>query len=222
MARTAVPSERFLRFVKGRQRLLLSIAAGAMAFIALPAEMRLNTQLLISWDVVAILYVGTTFRMIWVSNVDTCRHHAKFNDEGGGIILLIVVTSASASFAAIFLELATVKSQGKGMVECLAVAGVTVTLSWIFTHLTFALHYASVYYKPDDDGPGGLRFPGGRMPDYSDFLYYSFVIGCATQTADVVTSSRSMRIISLSQGVVAFIFNSAIVALMINVGSGLA
>ncbi len=108
------------------------------------------------------------------------------------------------------------------MVECLAVAGVTVTLSWIFTHLTFALHYASVYYKPDDDGPGGLRFPGGRMPDYSDFLYYSFVIGCATQTADVVTSSRSMRVISLSQGVVAFIFNSAIVALMINVGSGLA
>ncbi|WP_425067454.1 DUF1345 domain-containing protein [Reyranella sp.] len=104
MARTAVPSERFLRFVKGRQRLLLSIAAGAIAFMALPAEMRLNTQLLISWDVLAILYVGTTFRMIWVSNVDICRRHAKFNDEGGGIILMIVVISASASFAAGHLE----------------------------------------------------------------------------------------------------------------------
>lgn len=222
MAKDAVPSKRFLRFVQGRQRLLLSLAAGGILLAILPATMRLNTRLLIAWDVVALLYVATTLRMIWSSNVDTCRRHAKYYDEGGSVILLIVVISASASFAAIFLELSVVKSQNSGMIECLVVTGVTVTLSWTFTHLAFALHYAGFYYKPDDDGPGGLRFPGDREPDYGDFLYYSFVIGCATQTADVMTCSKSMRLISLAHGIVAFVFNSAIVALMINVGSSLA
>ena len=80
----------------------------------------------------------------------------------------------------------------------------------------------SHYYRPDKDGvPGGLDFPGDEPPDYRDFLYYSFVIGCAAQTADVATTSRDMRMVSLIHGVVAFAFNTAILALMINVGASL-
>lgn len=191
-------------------------------FAVIPETMRLNTRILIAWDVIASLYIAATIKMIWSSNVDTCRYHAKYYDEGAGIILLIAVFSASSSFAAIFWELSVVKSQNAGMLECLVLTGITVTLSWAFTHLAFALHYAGLYYKPDDDGPGGLIFPGKREPNYNDFLYYSFVIGCATQTADVGTATRSMRLVSLAHGIVAFVFNSAIVALMINVGSSLA
>ncbi len=97
----------------------------------------------------------------------------------------------------------------------------TVSLSWAFTHIVFTLHYANVYYKPDDDGPGGLAFPGHRAPDYRDFLYYSFVIGCASQTGDVATVSPAMRRITLVHGVIAFAFNTAILALTINVGASL-
>jgi len=68
---------------------------------------------------------------------------------------------------------------------------------------------------------GGLEFPGKRPPDYRDFLYYSFVIGCATQTADVNTVSPAMRRATLVHGVIAFAFNTAILALMINVGASL-
>ena len=212
---------RLYRFVIGRRRLLSSIAVGLVLLTLLPDRMREATRLLVAWDVTTLLYVVLTFNMIARSTVETCRARAAQYDEGEQLILLIVVVSAAASFGAIFAELATVKSNGEGYIECLVVAGVTVALSWTFTHLVFTLHYAHVYYKPDDDGPGGLRFPGDCEPDYRDFVYYSFVIGCATQTADVATVSRSMRRLSLVHGIVAFAFNSTILALMINVGSSL-
>ena len=212
---------RLYRFVIGRRRLLSSIAVGLVLLTLLPGWMREATRLLVAWDVATLLYVGLTFWMIVRSTVETCRARAAQYDEGEQLILLIVVVSAAASFGAIFAELATVKSNGEGYVECLVVSGVTVALSWTFTHLVFTLHYAHVYYKPDDDGSGGLRFPGEREPVYRDFVYYSFVIGCAAQTADVATVSRSMRRLSLVHGIVAFAFNSTILALMINVGSSL-
>jgi uncharacterized membrane protein len=54
-----------------------------------------------------------------------------------------------------------------------------------------------------------------------DFLYYSFVIGCASQTADVETTSGPMRVITLIHGVISFVFNTTILALTINIASGL-
>jgi uncharacterized membrane protein len=95
-------------------------------------------------------------------------------------------------------------------------------LSWTFTHMIFTLHYANLYYKPGKkDHPGGLEFPGKRDPDYGDFAYYAFVIGCASQTGDVNTVSKPMRRMTLIHGVVSFVFNTALVALMVNVGAGL-
>ena len=212
---------RFFRFVVGRRRLLTSMAAGLVLLACLPASMREVTRLLVSWDFATILYIAATLLMISRSTVASCRERAALYDEGEQFILLVVVIRVAASFAAIFTELATARSNRDGMVECLAIAGITVAASWTFTHLVFTLHYANVYYKPDDDGPGGLKFPGDREPDYHDFLYYSFVIGCAAQTGDVATTTRAMRMLSLAQGIVAFTFNTAILALTINVGASL-
>jgi hypothetical protein len=67
----------------------------------------------------------------------------------------------------------------------------------------------------------GLQFPGDREPGYGDFLYYSLVIGCACATADVETASRVMRLTTMVHCVVAFFFNTIILALTINIGAGL-
>jgi uncharacterized membrane protein len=102
------------------------------------------------------------------------------------------------------------------------VTAATVVLSWTFTHIVFTLHYANIYYRPNEEGTaGGLEFPGKRAPDYRDFVYYAFVIGCAAQTGDVNTTSIAMRRVSLIHGIVAFGFNTAILALTINVGASL-
>ena len=212
---------RIYRFVTGRRRLLLSCAAGLVLYAFLPTQMRLPTRLILAWDFTAVIYIAATLWMFVHSTVDLCRSRAALYDEGDWIILLLVIASAGASFVAIFAELPVLKQPEKSVSLALFITGVTVALSWTFTHTVFTLHYANVYYRDDDDGPGGLDFPGDREPDYRDFLYYSFVIGCAAQTGDVATTSVGMRYLSLVHGIVAFTFNTAILALTINVGASL-
>ena len=97
----------------------------------------------------------------------------------------------------------------------------TVVLSWAFIHTVFAFHYAHAYYG--DDGSGAcLDFPGDDKPLYWDFLYFSFVIGMTAQVADVATTSTSMRKLVMAHGVVAFFFNTAILALGVNLAAALA
>ena len=185
--------------------------------------MRLPTRLILAWDLTALLYIAATLWMFVHSTVDTCRSHAALYDEGDWIILLLVIASAGASFAAIFAELPVLKSPRQFGVR---MRSSSPARRWRCPGrsptLVFTLHYANVYYRPDDDGPGGLEFPGDREPDYRDFLYYSFVIGCAAQTGDVAHDvSSAMRYLSLVHGIVAFTFNTAILALTINVGASL-
>ena len=221
MTESTVPSSAFRRFIHARTRLLLAFAAGLILFVLLPQDMRFATRSLLAWDLMALAYIMMTLIMIARSTVDTCYARAAYYDEGDWIILLVIVVSASASFATIFSELAVLKTPHASLWPALVLTGATVALSWTFTHLVFTLHYANIYYRPDDDGPGGLEFPGDRPPDYSDFLYYAFVIGCAAQTGDVGTVSPAMRRVTLVHGIVSFVFNTAILALTINVGASL-
>ncbi|MGO9133002.1 MAG: DUF1345 domain-containing protein [Methylovirgula sp.] len=104
----------------------------------------------------------------------------------------------------------------------------TIVSAWALIHVMFALHYAHEFVleraargaKPAK-GRGGLIFPGTETPDYVDFVYFSYIIGVACQTADVEISSAEMRRIALLHGVLAFFFNSAVLALTINIAAGL-
>jgi uncharacterized membrane protein len=58
-----------------------------------------------------------------------------------------------------------------------------------------------------------LICPGTDKPDYYDFLYFSYVIGVACQTADVAISSAPMRRAAVIHDVLTFFFNSAVLAL---------
>ncbi len=222
MAKAHPHSSRVVRFLVARRRLLASIGAGLALLAVLPDSLRLATRLLLAWDLTSAIYVGFAFLMIARSTVETCRRRAALYDEADWVILLMVVASALAAFIAIFTELAAIRSSNGPLLLGLVMTGVTVVLSWAFTHMIFTLHYANLFYRTDVDGAAnGLEFPGGRQPDYHDFLYYAFVIGCATQTADVNTVSPAMRRATLVHGVVAFAFNTAVLALMINVGASL-
>jgi uncharacterized membrane protein len=68
----------------------------------------------------------------------------------------------------------------------------------------------------------GLAFPGSSgRPDYWDFAYFSFTIGAAMQTSDVGVTTRDMRRVVLAQTVFAFLFNTTVLALAVNVGASL-
>ncbi len=104
----------------------------------------------------------------------------------------------------------------------LALSVVTILCSWFIVHTAFALHYAHEFYE---DAPGtkerSLTFPGDSEPDYLDFLYFAFVLGTTSQTSDVTICSGAMRRLALVHGVIAFFFNTTLLALVVNIAAGL-
>jgi uncharacterized membrane protein len=160
--------------------------------------------------------------MFWSSH-ERMRTRALQHDEGRVLVLALVVTAAVMCIGAIVAELAVVKDlKGQARYAHVALALLTIVSSWAFTQLMFALHYAHDYYANEIRCQhGGLDFPGGHAPDYGDFLYFSSVIGTSGQTADVSFTSRQMRRTGMVHCVLAFFFNTTVIALSINIASGL-
>ena len=97
-----------------------------------------------------------------------------------------------------------------------ALAVITIALSWTLVHTTFALHYAHEYYRGRK--PGGLQFPSGDTrdhADYWDFVYFSFVIGMTAQVSDVGITDKIIRRTATVHGIISFVFNTALLALMV-------
>lgn len=90
-----------------------------------------------------------------------------------------------------------------------------VLLSWGLLHTFYALFYARLYYHIPNK-PGGVEFPGGEKPAALDFAYFAFTIGTAFATSDVSISSAKIRRVVLAHGILAFFYNTTILALVVN------
>ena len=205
-----------LRVVYARPRTFIAFALGVVAGFLTPDSMRLVTRLLIGWDTFVALYLLLVYTMVLRSGVRHVRRNAVIQDEGRLLILLVTAVGAFASIAAIVFELG---EQHRGTLE-LGLATLTIALSWAAVHTTFALHYAHEYYRGTK--PGGLQFPSGDRhedADYWDFVYFSFVIGMTAQVSDVGITDKTIRRTATAHGVISFIYNTALVALMVNIAA---
>jgi uncharacterized membrane protein len=158
-----------LRVLYARPRTFVSIAVGVVAFFLLPDSLRLVTRLLVGWDVSAALYLALVYIMVLRSGIAHIHRNAVLQDDGRFLILLVTALGAFASIAAIVFELGASNRSGPG----LALATVTIALSWAAVHTAFSLHYAHEYYRGSK--PGGLQFPSGDSDDeadYWDFVYF--------------------------------------------------
>ena len=153
---------------------------------------------------------------------DQARLHAVRQDDGNYVILALVILSAIVCLISIVMVLGISKNlQGADRIQHIVLATVTVLTSWFFTQVMFANHYAHDYYEHELKGEDpGLLFPGRDDPDYVDFLYFSCVIGTSGQTADVNMTTRAMRRLGLLHCVLAFFFNTTLIALTINIAAG--
>jgi uncharacterized membrane protein len=139
------------------------------------------------------------------------------------VLVVLGIVASLAAIAAIVWELGPVKTMaGWQKTGHLTLVGLTVVSAWAFLQVMFALHYAGVYYQRHKGGvAGGLEFPGAPQPDWMEFFYQAFVIGCTFASSDVNVSSKRMRRIVVIQGVACFFFNAIILALTINVAANL-
>ena len=225
-AQSALRAGHYLNTLIRRPRLLIGLGLGLAAYLATPSDIRQATRALVGWNVGAWAFIALVLYMMATSAEGDIRRRAHQEDEKPLALLIIAVLAAGAAIAAIMWELGPVKDMhgiNKGL--HLALVGATVLSAWAFTNLMFALHYAAQYYvedgSDDDCVQGGFAFPQCDRPGWAEFCYQAFVIGCACATADVNVTSRGARQVCLVQGVLAFFFNTIILALTINIGAGL-
>ena len=202
-------------------RLFGSLAFGVVTYVihtlAAPTTI-VATRLLVAWNVGILLYLVLAFRMMSRFDLALVRERAAIQDEGGLALLLLTVVAGLASIVAIVAQLGAMPDARRGWYFALAVT--TILVSWTFIHAMFALHYAHEYYG-DDAEAGGLDFPKEDCPDYWDFVYFAFVIGMTFQVSDVQVTSKVLRRVVVAHGAVSFLFNVAILALVVNLGAGL-
>ena len=214
-----------MRVLLARPRLFICLLLGIAVAVLLPDNLLqlAATRAIVGWNAGAILYLVLALKMMFWSSHEQMRGRALSQDEGNTTVLALVVVAALFCIGAIVAELAAAKAlHGPLRYAHISLAALTIASSWAFTHTMFALHYAHDYYLAAIRGEhGGLDFPGTAAPDYGDFLYFACVIGTSGQTADVSFTSRKMRRTGTLHCVLAFFFNTTLVALTINIASGL-
>jgi len=206
--------------------MLFAAAVGLAVGTAYPAH-GLVTKSLIGWNVGVWLYLLLIATTMVRADHARLRQAVAAHSEGAFAVSVVIIAAALASLAAIVLELSAAKvahSAGQShALRPILMTLVTVIGSWLMIPVLFMLNYATLYYS-DSQGTG-LRFPPDAdaepRPIYADFAYFSFTIAVAMQTADVVITTTRMRELVLAHAILSFVFNTAILALMVNIAASL-
>jgi uncharacterized membrane protein len=180
-----------------------------------------------AWDVFCLVSVTLSWGVISFHDPYEARRTARLQDSSRTFIFVLVVGAATASLFAVGLLLGSARQLPPATLHLHIVLSLAaIILSWGVIHTLFALRYAHYFYEDAREVArheieGGMQFPGEANPDYLDFAYFSFVIGMTAQVSDVQITSRRVRRVALVHGLISFLFNTAILAVFVNIVAGL-
>jgi uncharacterized membrane protein len=180
------------------------------------------SRVLSGWNSAVLVLVPLTYIRLRRLDAKQLRAHYEEEDPTAPVIVVFVIVAALLSVAAIIALLSTLKHVAPAeRVAHLVLATMTIANSWLLVHTMFTLHYADIYYSVAEGAPAPLSFPDTREPLFWDFVYFSFTIGVACQTADVATTQTAVRRTVTVHSIIAFVFNLFILGFAINVSAGL-
>lgn len=179
---------------------------------------RWSSCLLLSWNLAISGYLFTTMTKLWQADHRHILQRAQQQDASKWLILFLVLLTLVMCFIAIVIEVNQLPKDPIIRISHLVLSIITIISAWFFVHTIFAIHYAHDFYLAVERAlDGGLDFPKTEHPTYPDFIYFSYVIGTSAQTADVSITSRSMRELNTIHILLAYGFNTSILAIIINV-----
>lgn len=202
-------------------RLWISIIAGAATFFLLPGQWSVLSRVLVCWNAGVVVFLALIFH--WMTRLSAAQICSKYIEEDASapVILVVVILAAMLSLVAIVEPLATIKLvTGPVRAAHFALAALTLIDSWILVPTMFTTHYADAFYSAREDARP-LNFPHSPMPVFWDFIYFSFTIAAACQTADVATLDAKIRRTVVAHTLISFLFNASILGFAINVTAGL-
>jgi uncharacterized membrane protein len=206
-------------------RILICFAVAILTyFIVQIRHLDVLTHIMIAWDTFSLCMIVMSWITFSITTSQQIRALASAQDSSRIIIFIIVLVSTFASFLAVLLLIVTKKdfNADEGFHLIIAITGMV--LSWVLIQTIFTLRYAHIFYGDDKMKPevhaAGLEFPGEKKPDYLDFAYFSFVLGMTFQVSDVQVTSKRLRRLVLLHGILAFGYNTIMIALTINLIAG--
>jgi uncharacterized membrane protein len=187
-----------------------------------------SISFMLVWIAFAASFLIFSWIVIFSSHPKGLRNIAIQQDSSRTLIFLFVLFAAFISVFAIIVLLQGVPHDSKrGITYHILLAAAAVFCSWSLIQTLFTLRYAHLYYTyadPDAHASGkhngGLEFPGTAIPDYLDFAYFAFVVGMTFQVSDVQITSPALRRMALLHGLLSFVYNTIVIALAINIISG--
>ncbi|HEY5071190.1 MAG TPA: DUF1345 domain-containing protein [Caulobacteraceae bacterium] len=206
-------------------RLVLAVIVGLAGFgLATAFGAPGPARALIGWNIGAAAYAAVMWRLFLTATEEKVRARAGRQDEGRGVLTLLVVVAILASLGAIIDSLILVKGHSaaaRGLVTSLA--ALTLVSSWVVLQSVFVVHYAHRHFEDlAEHGPGGgFLFPGDPPRTYLDFAYLSICIGATAQISDPSVCTTRLRNLVTGHAVTSFFYNTAVLALGINILSGL-
>ena len=205
-------------YISASHRLLLIIVVGIASFFMLSSIPSIMVRIALSWIIASSLYVLSTFLMMHFSSQENIAHLSEKEDDGAIFILLITLLGSVTSLVVIVMIMTDIKSlMISDTAKEIGLVLLTYISSWFLIHTAFTLHYAHVYYQDyEKTKEPPLIFPSTLKPNYIDFFYFSMVLGMTCQTADVNIASTRMRYLAMIQGLTAFVFNTTLLVLTIN------
>jgi len=209
-------------------KLYLSLAISLICLLLTYNKLSPETTTILVWICFSLTYIGLSLITVFSVHPIEMKQIAKLEDGSRTFIFLFVLFAAVASLFVVLLLLKTTSTlSGTTLFLHILLSVVAVVSSWAMVHMVFVFRYAHLYYHAaaknnvSSKYAEGLEFPKEDEPDYLDFVYFSFVIGMTFQVSDVEISSKRIRRLALMHSLISFAFNTVIVALSINIISGL-
>lgn len=208
-------------------RLVLSLLLGFVVFFLTKKPGEVPISFLYAW----ISFASSSLFFTWITILG--RHPqktaviAKEQDDSALVVSFIAIAASFISLFAVILLLRNLPTSKIGLSLHIVLSLVAVVLSWFLIHSVFTIRYAHLYYdipakkQGGQTYSGGLNFPGDDQPDFLDFAYFAFILAMTFQTADVNITGRRIRRLALVHGLLSFVYNTTIIALIINIISGL-
>ncbi|HEY2350071.1 MAG TPA: DUF1345 domain-containing protein [Puia sp.] len=214
--------------IPARVRLLIGLATALIVFF-LARRTPPGIHFILVWSSFCFAILVLLWITILSARPPEIKRIAGMEDSSRPVIFIFVLFASFISlFAVILLMRILPDSKSKAFPFHIGFAILSVILSWFLIHTIYAFRYTHLYYNlisdekaSQKDNKGGLIFPSDEPPDYFDFTYFSFVIGMTFQVSDIQITSKRIRRVVLLHALLSFAFNTAILALSINIISGL-
>jgi uncharacterized membrane protein len=206
--------------LKDRGRPVMSLVAAGVAFLVTP-KLPGDVRFILCFDLAAIVYVGL---FVWLMSIATPEDCVELSTRSRWrnfhLLLLILLTVVGIAAIPVMLHIDN-SSHLLRMLDY-GTSLLAIGLAWLVAHISFGLHYMHMYYgdtTPEDEVPydEGMSYPERKMPDYWDFMYYSFTIAMCYQTSDVTITNPSVRRVTLLHAIYSFFFVATILGLVINI-----